>query len=147
MAFYFNFEKFKIKNYISRLIRESQFFLFVRQYSFCIAKENLPVSLKYPSTAKKFVKVFPKNADCILGNFYNIGYNCAICESNNLYFGLIRYEISDGKVTYQRRFVQTEVFKKNHAENKIVVTDFGTRATPDPCRSIFHRYVNVYYIN
>lgn len=52
---------------------------------------------------------------------------------------LHRFEISDGNVTYQRRFVQTEVYKKNKAAQRIVVTEFGTKAVPDPCQSIFNR--------
>ncbi|XP_014224940.1 carotenoid isomerooxygenase isoform X1 [Trichogramma pretiosum] len=52
---------------------------------------------------------------------------------------LHRFEINNGKVTYQRRFIQTDVFKKNQAAKRIVVTEFGTRATPDPCQSIFER--------
>ncbi|XP_011149993.1 carotenoid isomerooxygenase isoform X2 [Harpegnathos saltator] len=55
-----------------------------------------------------------------------------------------RFEISDGKVTYQRRFIQTEVYKKNMAARRIVMTEFGTRATPDPCRSIFHRVATIF---
>lgn len=50
-----------------------------------------------------------------------------------------RFDISDGEVTYQRRFVQTEVYKRNMAAQRIVLTEFGTRATPDPCQSIFCR--------
>ncbi|XP_008559794.1 carotenoid isomerooxygenase [Microplitis demolitor] len=52
---------------------------------------------------------------------------------------LHRFHISDGKVTYQRRFIQTDVYKKNHQAKRIVLTEFGTRAVPDPCQSIFHR--------
>ncbi|KAK2577240.1 hypothetical protein KPH14_003385 [Odynerus spinipes] len=52
---------------------------------------------------------------------------------------LHRFEISDGNVTYQRRFVQTEVYKKNKAAQRIVITEFGTKAVPDPCKSIFQR--------
>lgn len=52
-----------------------------------------------------------------------------------------RFEISDGNVTYQRRFVQTESYKKNKAAQRIVVSEFGTKAVPDPCQSIFKRYI------
>ncbi|XP_043471148.1 carotenoid isomerooxygenase isoform X1 [Leptopilina heterotoma] len=52
---------------------------------------------------------------------------------------LHRFAISDGKVTYQSRFVQTEVFKKNQTAKRIVVSAFGTKAVPDPCKSIFQR--------
>ncbi|KAK9307101.1 hypothetical protein QLX08_002434 [Tetragonisca angustula] len=52
---------------------------------------------------------------------------------------LHRFAIANGKVTYQCRFVQTDVYKKNNAAQRIVVTEFGTKAVPDPCRNIFQR--------
>lgn len=57
---------------------------------------------------------------------------------------LHRFGISNGKVTYQRRFVQTEVYKKNKAAQRIVVTEFGTKAVPDPCQSIFQRVATTF---
>jgi len=54
---------------------------------------------------------------------------------------LHRFAIHDGKVTYQCRFLQTETLKKNTAANRIVVTEFGTSAVPDPCNTIFQRFV------
>lgn len=50
-----------------------------------------------------------------------------------------RFEIANGMVTYQCRFLQTNTYKKNHAAKRIVVTEFGTEAVPDPCHSIFDR--------
>lgn len=50
-----------------------------------------------------------------------------------------RFGIKDGQVTYQCRFLQTETYKKNKAANRIVVTEFGTSAVPDPCHSIFDK--------
>ncbi|KAJ8679360.1 hypothetical protein QAD02_015147 [Eretmocerus hayati] len=52
---------------------------------------------------------------------------------------LHRFEINNGNVTYQNRFVQTDVYKRNHAAKRIVTTEFGTRAIPDPCQTIFQR--------
>ncbi|KAK0175642.1 hypothetical protein PV327_009376 [Microctonus hyperodae] len=59
---------------------------------------------------------------------------------------LHRFHISEGKVTYQSRFVQTDVFKKNHEAQRIVVTEFGTRAVPDPCKTIFQRVSAIFNI-
>lgn len=53
---------------------------------------------------------------------------------------LHRFAIHNGNVTYQNRFVQTETLKKNTTAQRIVVTEFGTAAVPDPCHSIFDRY-------
>nr|A8Y9I2.1 RecName: Full=Carotenoid isomerooxygenase; AltName: Full=Beta-carotene 15,15'-monooxygenase and retinoid isomerase; AltName: Full=Beta-carotene dioxygenase and retinoid isomerase; AltName: Full=Neither inactivation nor afterpotential mutant B [Galleria mellonella]CAO85888.1 neither inactivation nor afterpotential B [Galleria mellonella] len=52
---------------------------------------------------------------------------------------LHRFAINDGSVTYQCRFLQSNTFKKNRAAERIVVTEFGTRAVPDPCHTIFDR--------
>lgn len=52
---------------------------------------------------------------------------------------LHRFNISDGKVTYQCRFLRSETYKKNLAANRIVVSEFGTTCAPDPCQSIFER--------
>ncbi|XP_020278000.1 carotenoid isomerooxygenase isoform X2 [Pseudomyrmex gracilis] len=57
---------------------------------------------------------------------------------------LHRFGIADGEITYQRRFVQTEVYKKNMVAQRIVITEFGTCATPDPCQSIFQRIASVF---
>ncbi|XP_066996131.2 carotenoid isomerooxygenase [Anabrus simplex] len=52
---------------------------------------------------------------------------------------LHRFCISNGNVTYQNRFLQSQTFKRNTAAQRIVVTEFGTKAAPDPCQSIFQR--------
>ncbi|CAH1376481.1 carotenoid isomerooxygenase-like [Tenebrio molitor] len=57
---------------------------------------------------------------------------------------LHRFCIENGTVTYQCRFLQSEVFKRNRAANRIVVTEFGTKAVPDPCRSIFQRVAAIF---
>ncbi|XP_018898703.2 carotenoid isomerooxygenase [Bemisia tabaci] len=55
-----------------------------------------------------------------------------------------RFSIADGKITYQNRFLQTKAFKKNSSANRIIVTEFGTKAVPDPCHSIFKRVSSVF---
>jgi hypothetical protein len=52
---------------------------------------------------------------------------------------LHRFNVADGKVTYQCRFLQSDSYKKNLAANRIVVSEFGTALAPDPCQSIFER--------
>ncbi|GLG92465.1 Carotenoid isomerooxygenase [Gryllus bimaculatus] len=52
---------------------------------------------------------------------------------------LHRFAIADGRATYQNRFLQSQTFRRNAAARRIVVTEFGTRAVPDPCQSIFQR--------
>lgn len=55
-----------------------------------------------------------------------------------------RFNIANGKITYQCRFLQTDTYKKNKAANRIVVTEFGTSSIPDPCESIFKRISTVF---
>ncbi|XP_059486295.1 carotenoid isomerooxygenase [Neocloeon triangulifer] len=55
-----------------------------------------------------------------------------------------RFCISNGNVTYQRRLLQTKAFKRNHAAQRIVVTEFGTKAVPDPCQSIFQTVAAIF---
>lgn len=52
---------------------------------------------------------------------------------------LHRFAIKDGNVTYQSKFLRSDVYKKNLAANRIVVSEFGTCSVPDPCQTIFQR--------
>ncbi|KAF2891940.1 hypothetical protein ILUMI_14233 [Ignelater luminosus] len=52
---------------------------------------------------------------------------------------LHRFSIKDGQVTYQCRFLQSDVYKRNKKANRIVTTEFGTKSVPDPCHTIFQR--------
>ena len=40
------------------------------------------------------------------------------------------------------RFLRSETYKKNMAANRIVVSEFGTVAHPNPCKTLFQRYYN-----
>ncbi|XP_031634111.1 carotenoid isomerooxygenase [Contarinia nasturtii] len=57
---------------------------------------------------------------------------------------LHKFDISDGNVSYQCRFINTESYKTNLAANRIVVTSYGTRTVPDPCQTIFQRISSVF---
>lgn len=60
---------------------------------------------------------------------------------NSFLRAFFRFNIAAGKVTYQCRFLKSDVYKKNWEAKRIVVTEFGTKAMPDPCHSIFDRSV------
>ncbi|KAL2088541.1 hypothetical protein ACEWY4_015440 [Coilia grayii] len=49
------------------------------------------------------------------------------------------FTFKDGNVYYQSKFLKSETFKSNSAANRIVVSEFGTMAYPDPCQSIFSK--------
>ncbi|KAM9391492.1 beta-carotene 15, 15-dioxygenase 2, like [Pholidichthys leucotaenia] len=51
-----------------------------------------------------------------------------------------RFHICEGKVTYSSRFLRSNSFIQNSEKNRIVVSEFGTVATPDPCKNIFARF-------
>ncbi|XP_063799275.1 carotenoid-cleaving dioxygenase, mitochondrial-like [Pseudophryne corroboree] len=53
---------------------------------------------------------------------------------------LHRFNIQNGSVTYMSKFLQSDSYTKNKKENRIVVSEFGTLAMPDPCMSLFDRF-------
>ncbi|CAJ0914858.1 unnamed protein product [Ranitomeya imitator] len=46
---------------------------------------------------------------------------------------LHKFEFKEGHVTYHRRFVKTDAYVRAMTEKRIVITEFGTFAYPDPC--------------
>ncbi|XP_070533137.1 beta,beta-carotene 15,15'-dioxygenase-like isoform X1 [Ptychodera flava] len=61
---------------------------------------------------------------------------------NHIFDGLSllhRFNIKDGQVTYQSRFLRSDHYNKNMEANRIVCTEFGTLGHPDPCHSLFQR--------
>ena len=46
-----------------------------------------------------------------------------------------RFEISKGKATYQNRILNSNTYLKSKAANRLMVSQFGTLATPDPCKT------------
>lgn len=57
-----------------------------------------------------------------------------------MYFYFDRFKFKNGTVTYQCKFLESNTYKQNKAAQRIVITEFGTKACPDPCKTIFHRY-------
>ncbi|XP_067087887.1 carotenoid-cleaving dioxygenase, mitochondrial-like [Osmerus mordax] len=55
---------------------------------------------------------------------------------------LHQFKIQDGQVTYKSRFLQSDVYKKNSEKDRIVVSEFGTLALPDPCKNFFQRFLS-----
>ncbi|XP_030640344.1 retinal Mueller cells isomerohydrolase [Chanos chanos] len=51
-----------------------------------------------------------------------------------------KFDLKDGHVTYYRRFVRTDAYVRAMTEKRIVITEFGTAAYPDPCKNIFSRF-------
>ena len=58
---------------------------------------------------------------------------CEFCFSN------VYRCTTTGGVTYQSRYLRSDAYRRNMAANRIVVSEFGTAAYPDPCKTIFQR--------
>lgn len=53
---------------------------------------------------------------------------------------LHKFSIKNGEATYTSRILQSDSYQKNATANRIVVDEFGTRAYPDPCRTILQKF-------
>uniref|UniRef100_A0AAQ5YN65 Retinoid isomerohydrolase RPE65 n=1 Tax=Amphiprion ocellaris TaxID=80972 RepID=A0AAQ5YN65_AMPOC len=62
---------------------------------------------------------------------------------NHLFDGqalIHKFDLKNGQVTYYRRFIRTDAYVRAMTENRVVITEFGTAAYPDPCKNIFSRF-------
>ncbi|KAF5921165.1 hypothetical protein HPG69_018565, partial [Diceros bicornis minor] len=55
---------------------------------------------------------------------------------------LHQFRMEKGTVTYRSKFLQSDTYKANSVNDRIVVSEFGTLALPDPCKSIFERFMS-----
>ncbi|XP_069598640.1 carotenoid-cleaving dioxygenase, mitochondrial-like [Ranitomeya imitator] len=55
-----------------------------------------------------------------------------------------KFTIEKGNVTYMSKFLQSDSYKANESENRIVVSEVGTVAMPDPCKTMFQRFVALF---
>lgn len=62
-----------------------------------------------------------------------------MCHYFDGYGVLVNFEISNGKITFQKRYVQSDAFKKASSIGKPVFTEFGTKASVDPNKGLFSR--------
>ncbi|KAI1694869.1 retinal pigment epithelial membrane protein [Ditylenchus destructor] len=51
-----------------------------------------------------------------------------------------KYDFKNSKVYFSAKYLESETYKANKAAQRIVVTEFGTRAFPDPCKNMFFRF-------
>ncbi|KAJ7401259.1 Beta,beta-carotene 9',10'-oxygenase [Pitangus sulphuratus] len=62
---------------------------------------------------------------------------------------LHQFQLRAGSVSYRSRFLQSNSYLTNRRHNRIVLSEFGTLAMPDPCKSLFGRFIdnaNVNYV-
>ncbi|KAL7647120.1 UNVERIFIED_CONTAM: hypothetical protein RMT77_002378 [Armadillidium vulgare] len=55
---------------------------------------------------------------------------------------MYKFSIKDNQVTFCKRFVESDAYKKAHKAGRPVYTEFGTKAFPDLTKSLFSRLVS-----
>ncbi|XP_007494883.2 carotenoid-cleaving dioxygenase, mitochondrial [Monodelphis domestica] len=55
---------------------------------------------------------------------------------------LHQFRMEKGNVTYRSKFLQSDTYMTNSIYNRIVVSEFGTLALPDPCKNVFERFMS-----
>ncbi|XP_054854612.1 carotenoid-cleaving dioxygenase, mitochondrial [Eublepharis macularius] len=55
---------------------------------------------------------------------------------------LHQFTIENGAVKYRSKFLRSESYMSNSQNNRITASEFGTLAMPDPCKSIFERFMS-----
>ncbi|XP_059849119.1 beta,beta-carotene 15,15'-dioxygenase-like isoform X3 [Hypanus sabinus] len=53
------------------------------------------------------------------------------------------FTFENGEVFYRSKYLQSDTYKRNIEANRIVVSEFGTMAYPDPCKNIFSKLSGV----
>ncbi|XP_029429220.1 LOW QUALITY PROTEIN: beta,beta-carotene 9',10'-oxygenase [Rhinatrema bivittatum] len=57
---------------------------------------------------------------------------------------LHQFKIEHGTVTYMSKFLESDSYITNKTKNRIVVSEFGTIAFPDPCSSVYERFISTF---
>ncbi|NWV76074.1 BCDO2 oxygenase, partial [Dasyornis broadbenti] len=55
---------------------------------------------------------------------------------------LHQFQLAHGTVSYRSRFLQSSSYLRNSQHSRIVASEFGTLAMPDPCKSVFGRFLS-----
>ncbi|XP_039206479.1 beta,beta-carotene 9',10'-oxygenase isoform X1 [Crotalus tigris] len=53
-----------------------------------------------------------------------------------------KFEIEDGVVNYSSKFLRSDCYLTNSKNNRIMMSEFGTLAIPDPCKNVFERFMS-----
>lgn len=75
------------------------------------------------------------------GGLYEIGND----KFQHLFDGLSlmhRFHIENSSVTYSNKFLRSDAYNADTAANRIVIGEFGTMAFPDPCLSLWQRFMS-----
>ncbi|XP_067670849.1 carotenoid-cleaving dioxygenase, mitochondrial-like [Haliotis asinina] len=107
----------------------------------------------YQSVREEYPAPSPGNVtgtipDWLDGSLYRNGpglFEVGQTKYNHWFDGMAvlqRFHVTNQEVTYQRRFLQSETYKKNMAAKRIAVTEFATTAFPDPTKGSIARAVS-----
>lgn len=55
-----------------------------------------------------------------------------------------KFSLREGQVFYQNRFLRSDAYKVNMEADRIIMTEFATKRSPDLCKTIFHKYSSVF---
>ncbi|KAM9729680.1 carotenoid-cleaving dioxygenase, mitochondrial-like [Menidia menidia] len=84
----------------------------------------------------------------IKGNFLRNGpgkFEFGNTHYNHWFDGMAmlhQFKIQEGQVTYMSRFLRSDAYNKNSERDRIVMSEFGTLAMPDPCKNFFLRFLS-----
>ncbi|XP_050412305.1 beta,beta-carotene 15,15'-dioxygenase [Patella vulgata] len=95
-----------------------------------------PVPLEVKGTIPSWVKgSLYKNSSGI----YQIGSSELVHAFDGMAI-LLKFIIENGEVKFQSKILNSETWEASHKANRLVVSQFGTNALPDPCKNIFSRF-------
>ncbi|CAN7939084.1 unnamed protein product [Ixodes hexagonus] len=57
---------------------------------------------------------------------------------------LRQFSVDNGEVSFRNRFLRSQAYVRNRKANRIVVSEFGTAAHPDPCAGVFERLATMF---
>uniref|UniRef100_A0A0K0F3R1 Carotenoid isomerooxygenase (inferred by orthology to a D. melanogaster protein) n=1 Tax=Strongyloides venezuelensis TaxID=75913 RepID=A0A0K0F3R1_STRVS len=57
-----------------------------------------------------------------------------------------KYAFADGEMKFSAKYLRSDAYNQNMQANRIVVSEFGTTAFPDPCKNVFQRFFNFFSI-
>jgi len=52
-----------------------------------------------------------------------------------------KFDISNGKVTFEKKFLESDAYKKALLAQKPVIGEFGTKPSPDPTKGFFSKMI------
>ncbi|RWS18515.1 beta:beta-carotene 9':10'-oxygenase-like protein, partial [Leptotrombidium deliense] len=58
-----------------------------------------------------------------------------------------KFSIQNGEIFYENKFLKSAAYFRNKEMQRIVVTEFGTKGIPDPCKSLLSRFMSRFSVD